>query len=165
VGHHFAYLSLVTDAYSRKIVGFYLSRNLEAIGCVKALKMALKHNPGCEGLIHHSDRGVQYCCSEYVDILQSRQVRISMTQSGNPLHNAIAERVNGILKAELLKQHYNDFKEASDDIDTVIPVYNTKRPHSSINMLTPQKAHHLEGKIQRKWKHYPKKRKEALVAA
>jgi transposase InsO family protein len=158
VGKHFAYLSLITDAYSHKIVGFYLSKNLEARGCVKALKMALQNNPGCEGLIHHSDRGVQYCCSEYVDILQSRQVHISMTQDGNPRHNAIAERVNGILKAELLKEYYNDFKEATEDIPASIAVYNIKRPHLSINMFTPEKAHHLEGPIQKKWKHYPKKK-------
>jgi transposase InsO family protein len=163
IGDEFGYLSLITDAYSRKIVGFYLSRSLAAQGCVKALRMALRQNTDRAGLIHHSDRGGQYCCADYVDILQEEQVRISMTQTGNPLHNAIAERVNGILKAELLQSQYSDFKQATYSIDAAITVYNTQRLHSSINMLTPNQAHHLEGNIKRLWKSYPIKRKEVPV--
>jgi putative transposase len=97
----FIYLSLVTDAYSRKIVGFHLSHNLKASGPIKALKMATRDRlyPQRE-LIHHSDRGIQYCCQEYVQLLQENQIHISMTQDGSPYDNAIAERVNGILKTE-----------------------------------------------------------------
>jgi putative transposase len=93
-----AYLSLVTDAYSRKIVGYYLSKDLSAEGCIKALRKALAQLPEGSKLIHHSDRGCQYCSFDYVALLQDNNIRISMTQSGDPLENAIAERVNGILK-------------------------------------------------------------------
>ena len=99
----FAYLSLITDAYSRKIVGFFLSRDLSTQGPLNALKMALAGNPDRNGLIHHSDRGVQYCCDAYVKLLQDKKIKISMTENGDPLENAIAERVNGILKQELLE--------------------------------------------------------------
>lgn len=97
----FIYLSLVTDAYSRKIMGYHLSNNLKASGPIKALAMANRARlyPLRE-LIHHSDRGIQYCCNEYVQLLQNNQIRISMTQDGSPYDNAIAERVNGILKGE-----------------------------------------------------------------
>lgn len=92
----FAYLSLITDAYSRKVVGFYLSQTLEATGSIKALQMALKGCADTSNLIHHSDRGVQYCCSDYVKLLEDHSMQISMTENGDPLENAIAERVNGI---------------------------------------------------------------------
>ena len=116
IGEDFGYLSLITDAYSRKIVGYYLSVDLCAEGCLRALKMALESDcPGNE-LIHHSDRGVQYCCTAYVAVLVNHNIRISMTQSGNPLDNAIAERVNGILKTELLENNYNNLEEAAKNI-------------------------------------------------
>jgi putative transposase len=108
----FAYLSLITDAYSRKIVGFFLSRDLSAQGPLNALKMALAGNPNRNGLIHHSDRGVQYCCDAYVKLLLVRKIKISMTQNGDPLENAIAERVNGILKQELLEEMFTDYQLA-----------------------------------------------------
>lgn len=101
----FAYLSLITDAYSRKIVGYYLSKTLEAAESIKALKMALQNNPLQENPIHHSDRGVQYCCNDYITILKNKNIKISMTEHGDPLENAIAQRVNGILKDELLQEH------------------------------------------------------------
>jgi len=94
VGDGFAYLSLVTDAYSRKIVGFCESETLSAVGSLKALSMALKACQDTSELIHHSDRGEQYCCQEYVSLLKNNNIQISMTQSGDPLENAIAERVN-----------------------------------------------------------------------
>ena len=111
----FAYLSLITDAYSRKIVGFYLCRDLSAQGSLKALKMALTNNPDRIGLIHHSDRGVQYCCNEYVKMLSAKnKIKISMTENGDPLENAIAERVNGILKQEWLEvEIFPDFDTKS----------------------------------------------------
>ena len=112
----FAYLSLITDAYSHKIVSFYLSKDLSAQGSLRALKMALANNPERVGLIHHSDRGVQYCCDEYVNLLQDKGIKISMTEKGDPLENAIAERVNGILKQELLEELFPDFETAQKEI-------------------------------------------------
>jgi putative transposase len=161
IGDDFGYLSLITDAYSRKIVGFYLSKNLSASGCVKALEMALENNPNREKLIHHSDRGVQYCSAEYSGLLELEGISISMTQSGDPLENALAERVNGILKDELLESNYNSFEEAQKSVAAAIIIYNYQRLHLSIDMLTPEQAHHLEGEIKKHWKNYYNKRKEA----
>jgi transposase InsO family protein len=162
IGDDFAYLSLITDAYSRKIVGFYLCKDLSAKGCINALKMAFKNNPNHARLIHHSDRGSQYCCADYVHLLEKNHARISMTQSGDPLENAIAERVNGILKEELLESNYTAFEEAQKSVATAIVTYNYQRLHLSIDMLTPAQAHHLEGEIKKHWKNYYQKRKEAL---
>jgi len=159
----FAYLSLVTDAYSRKIVGFYLSENLSADGCIKALQMALKNNPQLGRLIHHSDRGSQYCCADYVGLLERYFIKISMTQSGDPLENAIAERVNGILKDELLEKIYINYQEAKQAIVAAISIYNYQRPHSSIDMLTPIEAHLREGELKRRWKNYYSKKKEVVM--
>jgi putative transposase len=151
----FLYLSLVTDAYSRKIVGWNLSPRLEADGAVQALQMALQQLPEQHALIHHSDRGIQYCCDKYVSILRSLGINISMTENGDPLENAIAERVNGILKSEWLSPFLpgNKTETASRLID-VIDAYNNKRPHLSINMMTPEAAHTNEGDIPRLWKSY-----------
>lgn len=160
----FAYLSIITDAYSRKIVGFYLSETLSAEGCIKALKMALKNNPQLGRLIHHSDRGSQYCCADYVSILDKHFVKISMTQSGDPLENAIAERVNGILKDELLEKIYINYQEAKKAIAAAISIYNYQRPHSSIDMLTPIEAHLREGELKRRWKNYYSKKKEVVMS-
>jgi putative transposase len=160
----FAYLSLITDAYSRKIVGFYLSETLSADGCIKALQMALKNNPQLGRLIHHSDRGSQYCCADYVSILDKHFVKISMTQSGDPLENAIAERVNGILKDELLEKIYINYQEAKQAIAAAISIYNYQRPHSSIDMLTPVEAHLREGELKRRWKNYYLKKKEVVMS-
>ena len=100
----FVYISLITDAYSHKIMGYHVADNLSAINCMKALKMALSNEDNCyANLTHHSDRGLQYCSMEYVSLLQEKQIKISMTESGDPRDNAIAERVNGILKEEFLK--------------------------------------------------------------
>ncbi len=160
----FAYLSIITDAYSRKIVGFYLSETLSAEGCIKALQMALKNNPQLGRLIHHSDRGSQYCCADYVSILDKHFVKISMTQSGDPLENAIAERVNGILKDELLEKIYINYQEAKQAIAAAISIYNYQRPHSSIDMLTPIEAHLREGELKRRWKNYYSKKKEVVMS-
>ncbi len=159
----FAYLSLVTDAYSRKVVGFYLSQTLEATGCIRALQMALNSCDNTANLIHHSDRGVQYCSHEYVALLEDRTVQISMTENGDPLENAIAERVNGILKDELLQDKYSSFKEAQKSVAKAISVYNSLRPHSSCDMLTPQVAHQQKGVFKKHWKNYYKQ-KEVVVA-
>ena len=161
VGDGFAYLSLITDAYSRKIVGFYLSVDLSADGCIKALKMALKNNENDLGrLIHHSDRGSQYCCSDYVGILNDNFIRISMAQNGDPRENAIAERVNGILKDELLEKVYSNYRQAVKGISVAISIYNHQRPHGSIDYLTPIEAHFRSGELKRRWKNYYSKKEE-----
>ncbi len=150
----FAYLSLVTDAYSRKIVGYCLNHDLSAEGPVNALQMALEGrtgNPAHAGLIHHSDRGSQYCSDTYVSLLKGSSINISMTQSGNPKDNAIAERVNGILKQELLEEVYPNIKQAGLSMVTAIDIYNRVRPHSSVDMMTPEMAHLKTGEIRRRW--------------
>ena len=158
VGNGFAYLSLITDAYSRKIVGFYLSIDLSADGCIKALQMALSNNPVFGRLIHHSDRGSQYCCSAYVKILNDSFIRISMTQNGDPRENAIAERVNGVLKDELLEKSYDVYKLAIRGVSVAISIYNHQRPHGSIDYLTPVEAHFRTGELKRRWKTYYSKK-------
>ena len=162
-GH--AYLSLITDAYSRKIVGFYLSEELSADGCIEALKMAFKNNPERIKLIHHSDRGVQYCCNKYVALLNKNTVGISMTQSGNPRENPMAERVNGILKEELLEASYPSFRQAKEAVAKAVSIYNHNRPHGSIEMLTPAEAHQGDGELKKHWKNYYaiNKRKEVVM--
>lgn len=162
----FAYLSLVTDVYSRKIVGYHVSDDLSAQGCRAALKMAIEQRT-CpqKPLLHHSDRGSQYCSDGYVKLLRENQIGISMTQSGNPKDNAIAERVNGILKEELLGEVYPGFKQAQQAVDTAVEVYNHHRPHSSVDMLTPEQAHTRTGEIRRRWKsYYQAAKKEALMS-
>ena len=161
VGNGFAYLSLITDAYSRKIVGFYLSPDLSAVGCIRALEMALRNNKkDLDRLIHHSDRGSQYCCSKYVDILNDNFIRISMTQNGDPRENAIAERVNGILKDELLEKAYPNYRQAVKGVSVAISIYNHQRPHGSIDYLMPNEAHFMSGELKRRWKNYYSKKDE-----
>ena len=158
---HFCYLSMITDMYSRKIVGYCVHENLSVEGCLVALKMALKQRENkAEKLIHHSDRGVQYCCDAYVKLLQKNSVEISMTQTGDPKENAIAERVNKTIKGEFATDgqiHYKDVQTAKNAIKTCIEYYNKKRPHRSVNMLTPNVAHQQNGLIKRKWKSYYRK--------
>lgn len=161
----FCYLSLITDAYSRKIVGYHLSGGLAAKGCVEALRMALDANPKRSGLIHHSDRGVQYYSTEYMMAL-SNKIRVSMTEKSDPLENAIAERVNGILKGELLDQGYRTIAEARCKVAEAVDIYNHLRPHSSVNMLAPAEAHQGSGELKKHWKNYYKPNKaEASRAA
>lgn len=154
----FIYLALITDAYSRKIVGYHLSQHLKAQGCITALNKALSSriHPSTS-LIHHSDRGIQYCCDAYVGILQGNNVQISMTQSGSPYDNAIAERVNGILKTELgLDTTFTSYRDAIPATHHAIDVYNRLRPHMSCGNLTPDQAHQKAGQLTRLWK--PKNR-------
>jgi putative transposase len=162
----FAYLSLVTDAYSRKIVGYDLCKTLSASGCVTALQMAVNQAPSSdEELIHHSDRGIQYCSNDYVKLLEKHHIGISMTQSGDPLENALAERVNGILKDELLAESYACYTQARAQVGIAIGLYNNARPHSSIGMLTPAQAHLMTGELKKLWKNYykPGKAKEGIM--
>lgn len=139
---NFCYLFLVTDVYSRKIVGYHLSMGLGAQGAVRAMEMALQGVINPEGLIHHSDRGFQYCSNEYVELLKKNGIQISMGQAGNPYDNAIAERVNGILKTEFyLNSTYNNFEIALQAVTEAIATYNDLRPHMSIGYLTPNQKY------------------------
>ncbi len=152
----FGYLNLVTDAYSRKIIGWELGETLEAKHTVKALQMALRQLPkGTINTIHHSDRGVQYCCDDYVKLLTKNHLQISMTENGDPRENAIAERVNGILKTEWLNQmKLATLQEAIKQLDPIIKTYNQRRPHSSLDMKTPEYAHNQSGSFKKHWKNY-----------
>ena len=152
----FGYLSLVTDAYSRKITGWALGATLEAKHTVGALMMALKQLPeGVKKVTHHSDRGAQYCCDQYVKILKKHNFCISMTENSDPRDNAIAERVNGILKDEWLNQmKFNSIGQASNQLEEIIRIYNEKRPHSSLDMMTPGEAHNQSGELKKHWKNY-----------
>lgn len=155
----FCYLSLITDAYSKKIVGYNLEATLETEGCVKALAMALstRAKPAKHGLIHHSDRGIQYCSTAYVQLLLSSQISISMTEKSDPYENAVAERVNGILKDEFnLGKTFQNIHQANSIVQESILLYNSKRPHSSISYLTPDKAHTETNSFKKHWKTYSK---------
>lgn len=136
------YLCLVTDAYSKKIVGYDLSNSLNADGAVRALKMAVKQKGNKESLIHHSDRGLQYCCDDYQKVLKKYNIRCSMTESYDPYANAVAERVNGILKDEFMLERYQlDMQTMKKLIKDSIEIYNSIRPHYSCFMLTPDQMH------------------------
>jgi transposase InsO family protein len=151
----FNYLSLITDAYSRKIVGYCLHTTLEAAGCIIALEMALEQwNPlGDWTLIHHSDKGIQYCSLHYVLMLETRKIRISMGSS--PYENAIAERINETVKEEFsANKIYSNYLEAKSDIDQIVRIYNERRPHASVDYLTPGQAHDEKGELARRWKSY-----------
>lgn len=138
VGKSFMYLSLITDLYSRMIVGWDLSESLEATGCLNALKMALKNVANPSALIHHSDRGVQYCSTDYTALLIANGISISMAEQGNPYENAHAERVNGILKDEFhLDATFELPTFALKATTQAIGVYNNIRPHWSLKMMTP----------------------------
>ena len=139
----FCYLSLITDMYSRKIVGYALSKSLSIEGNLKALKMAIKGLKGNkENLIHHSDRGVQYCSKDYTDLLNKHDIQISMTEKDHVYENALAERVNGILKDEfMLGETMRSFKIAEKLVKQSIEIYNNERPHLSLNYEIPAKKH------------------------
>jgi putative transposase len=164
--NNFAYLSLITDMYSRKIIGYSLNKNLSADGPLKALRMAIKSNNEADlkSVIHHSDRGVQYCCNDYINQLKERGIRISMTKNGDPLENAIAERVNGIIKNEYELTIGYSYKMLENKITEAIFHYNNYRKHLSIDGLTPSTAHQMDGYIKRQWKNYFKQNKTASEA-
>lgn len=155
----FVYISLITDAYSHKIVGYHVAESLETSASIQALGMALS---GLDGgpeshakLIHHSDRGIQYCSTEYVKILQKHGIDISMTESGDPKDNAIAERVNGILKQEYLCHHkVENLEQAKQALKTAVELYNSDRPHMSIDYKTPNQVHQTKQQTERHWKNY-----------
>jgi putative transposase len=156
----FLYLFLISDAYSKKILGYRLAKNLDSTHAVNSLQDAIKN--ACQpilGLIHHSDRGIQYCSKEYIDLLNKHGIAISMTENGDPLENPIAERINGILKDEYLSAKSNNQSKLDiKQLCNAIEKYNRLRPHLSCEMLTPDVAHRSHGNLKRMWKNYYRKR-------
>jgi putative transposase len=158
VQNQWGYLSLITDAFSRKIMGYCFRSDMLAQGCVEALQMALANRSyGQQSLVHHSDRGAQYCCKDYVELLSSKRIAISMTENGDPYENALAERMNGIIKGEfnLYSSQFN-FEQTYERIAKSIIAYNEIRPHSSCDYLTPQQAHKTLTPLKKRWKNYPR---------
>lgn len=157
----FCYLSIITDLYSRKIVGHCVHESLSVKGCIDALRQAISNRKDkTKHLIHHSDRGVQYCCHAYVKLLQKQQIQISMTQTGDPLENAVAERIHKTIKEEFTNDRQINFcniDEAKSEIKKFIEFYNQQRPHRSVQWLTPNQAHHCTGALKRVWKTYRNK--------
>jgi putative transposase len=156
MNQRFCYLSIITDAYSRKIVGHHLHPTLSSEGPIEALRMALRQAKGRHHLIHHSDRGIQYCCRDYVQLLEHHYIQISMTEKGDPYENAIAERVNGILKTEFdLHRTFSSFADVQQTVELAISKYNHVRPHASCDYLTPVMAHEQSGRLRKRWKAAP----------
>ena len=156
----FCYLSLILDAYTEEIVGWSVGPTLETKYPVEALNMALKRIDGKNGisLIHHSDRGCQYASSEYVQLLKEHNIRISMTETGDPKDNAQAERINNTMKNELLKgKRFTDIQQVIDAVDKAVDFYNNERPHMSIGMMTPSKAAVYDGVVEKVWTSYREK--------
>jgi putative transposase len=156
------YISFITDAYSHKIVGYQVAETMEAIESIQALQMALSTLDAESHLqlIHHSDRGIQYCSHAYVKLLQDYDIQISMTENGDPLENAIAERVNGIIKEEYLETYdIDNIKDAKGLLKAVVDLYNSERPHMSIGNFTPNHIHQSTTKIktEKLWKNYYRK--------
>lgn len=140
----FVYLFLITDAYSRKVVGWSLSDNLGVKAAVQALKMAIVQCPKKKRLIHHSDRGFQYCSFEYVSMLKEKEIQISMAEAGNCYENAMAERVNGILKDEYgLDETFPNYQQALISVKEAIWSYNEYRPHWSLGLKIPSYVHEV----------------------
>ena len=148
----FRYLSVITDAFSHKIVGWHLTKSPTAKASMQALKMAIKNNKSIDQLIHHSDRGAQYCSKEYVSLLKSKRIKISMTEHGDPYENAMAERINGIIKNEYLEKRYNTDGQLWSDVSKTVWLYNTDRLHMSIGMKTPEYIHRTGLVTENLWK-------------
>lgn len=156
----FCYLSMIMDAYSHELIGWSVGPTLETLYPCMALKMAMRrldnmNEDGVGKLIHHSDRGVQYASRDYISMLQSRHIKISMTENGDPKENAMAERINSTIKDELLKGlRFTCLNELRDAIEVAVRFYNTQRPHMSVDMMTPEQAAHCNGEIHKWWKSY-----------
>jgi len=163
-GGKFCYLTLVTDEFNHEILGFAITIDMKAESISMALVMAIEALGGTDKvrklkLIHHSDKGSQFTSSHFEQIFADNNIRVSMTENGNGWENPVAERINGILKGELLKPCYENFEEASKDIANAVWRYNYKRLHSSCDMMTPIAARAVEGPQKRRWKNYKKKPK------
>lgn len=155
----FAYLFLVTDLFSRKILGFNVSPNLTSKSAIKALTMAFKNMSDINDCIHHSDRGIQYCSNQYTELLKKKNIRISMTENSDPLENAVAERINKTIKEEFTEEKqisFSNYKESKTVISQIINFYNDERPHRSLDMYTPSAAYQINRELKRKWKSYYK---------
>ena len=153
----FCYLSLVTDYYTKEIVGYSVGETLETCHTLEALEMAVRHygKNNLAGLIHHSDRGVQYASYAYTQRLKQLGISISMTESGNPKDNAVAERVNNTIKNELLKgMQFCSIEELKAALTVAVDFYNNERPHLSLDGMTPRQASRQEGEIGKRWKSY-----------
>ena len=159
----YVYISFITDAFSRKVVGFHVAQTLETVETIQAFRMALsglfKRPESHPNLIHHSDRGVQYCSHDYVKLLQDYDIQISMTENGDPLENAIAERLNGIIKDEYLNDSaVKSIDDARIMLSRSVHLYNEDRPHMSIGNQYPSQVHKQSLKTERLWKNYYKKK-------
>jgi putative transposase len=168
VQNQWGYLSLITDAFSRKIMGYCFRSDMLALGPIAALQMALdSRSYSGQTLTHHSDRGSQYCSKDYVDLLESEKISISMTECGDPYENALAERMNGIIKGEFnLYSSSVNFEQTYQKINSSIKAYNELRPHGSCDYLTPCQAHQQGNVLEKRWKKYPGKwEKEKELAA
>ncbi len=165
--YDFCYLSLVTDYYTKEIIGWCVGETLEAKFAIKALEMALSRLGDRRDidLIHHSDRGVQYASYAYTDILRKHNIKISMTECGDPKDNAVAERVNGIVKNELLQgMSFFSIQEVRKALKVAIDFYNNERPHMSLEWKTPAEAALCSGEMKKKWTSYREKAIKDLVA-
>ncbi len=156
----FCYLSMITDYYTKEIIGWYVGESMEAWCSVECLMQALSRLGKDEkiDLIHHSDRGVQYVSAGYTSVLLDVGIKISMTESGDPKDNAVAERQNSTIKNELLKDiRFRTVAEACRAVDKAIEFYNNERPHMSLDNMTPRQAASCMGKIKKKWTSYREK--------
>ncbi|MGZ3874316.1 MAG: IS3 family transposase [Mucilaginibacter sp.] len=156
VQNQWGYLSLITDAFSRKIMGYSFRLDMLALGPIAALQMALDNRSySGQTLSHHSDRGAQYCCKDYVELLDREAISISMTERGDPYENALAERMNGIIKGEFnLYSSSVNFEQTYQKIAISIKAYNEVRPHGSCDYLTPCQAHMQGNVLNKRWKKY-----------
>lgn len=161
----FVYISFITDAYSNKIIGYQLAQTLEAVHSISALQMALQNLPlTSHAPVHHSDRGMQYCCDSYLQLLQEHGIHISMTENGDPLENPVAERVNGIKKHEYLNtRNYGSIVELEEALQQSVNLYKTERPHMSCGMSTPEVVQRNNLLVNREWKTYYKSQKLLAV--
>lgn len=165
--YEFCYLSLVTDYYTKEIIGWCVGETLEAKFAIEALNMALGRLGGAPAadLIHHSDRGVQYASYDYTKLLKKHHIKISMTECGDPKDNAVAERVNGIIKNELLMgMSFFSIEEVRKALKVAIDFYNNERPHMSLDWKTPAEAALCTGELEKKWKSYRENAIKSLAA-
>lgn len=147
------YLHLVTDAASKQIMGYEICGDMKAESTIRALEMAISKRGYRNQLTHHSDRGLQYCSSDYTGLLLANNIRISMTEKGDPYENAVAERINGILKDEFgLDGVFENRRQLYNQVHQAISLYNNSRPHLSIGMLTPTQAHSMPNIKVKRWK-------------
>lgn len=158
IGERFLYIHFITDSYSKKIVGYSLSETMKVDDILPSLKMAIcSLNRDANDLIHHSDRGIQYCSKAYTDLLKSHNIEISMTENGDPLENALAERINGIIKLEYLEDvKFDNIIKARKSLDKAIELYNNDRPHLSCNYHTPNDIYNGKKLPKIVWKNYYK---------